>query len=87
MHKCACGGHMLEIERYEDRWGDSNVEKGFNFSVWKRGRNAKTLCWKERLRWIWNILSTGKLWADDIIINDVQAKEIVKYINKYIPKE
>lgn len=87
MHKCTCGGHMFEIERYEDHWGDGNIEKGFNLATWERGRGGKTLCWRERWRWIWNILRTGKLWADDVIINDEQAKEIADYINKYLPKE
>lgn len=87
MQKCACSGHMFEIERFEDHWGDGKSEIGFNLVIWERGRDGKILCWRERFRWIWNILRTGKLWADDVIINDKQAKEIADYINKYLPKE
>lgn len=87
MVKCACYGHMFEIERYEDRREDDKTETGFNLVTWERGRDGKILCWRERWRWIWNIIRTGQLWADDIIINDNQAKEIVEYINKHLPKE
>ena len=85
--KCACYGHQFEIERYEENYGDGHVEKGFNLVTWERGRDGKILCWRERWRWIWNILRTGQLWADDIIIDDKQAKQIADYINKHLPKE
>ena len=85
--KCQCSGHVFEVERFVDDWTDGGHDEGFNLTFWNYGRNDNTLCWRERLRWIWNIFCTGKPWADGIIIENEQAKEITNYINKHLPKE
>ncbi len=85
--KCQCYGDIFELQRYKDTWADGHVNEGFNLTFWSLGRSSNKLCWRERLRWIWNIIRTGNPWADGIIINNEQAKHIVNYINKYLPKE
>lgn len=85
--KCQCQGDIFELQRYKDHWGDGKIDEGFNLTFWSLGRSSNKLCWRERWRWIWNILRTGNPWADGIIINDKQAKEIADYINKHLPKE
>lgn len=85
--KCSCSGHMLQIERYDYSETDKYyMDEGFYISTWINSFNYK-LCWNERLRWIWNIIITGIPWSDNIIINNDQAMEISKYINKHLSKE
>ena len=81
--KCDCYGSALEIER--DVW-DKDYRR-FWFSIWKRGRDRGSLCWRERIRWCWNILTTGNPWADDIIVTDNEAREIAEFILKHLQSE
>jgi hypothetical protein len=84
LEKCQCHGDMFELQRYKDEICNGHIDEGFNLTFWSLGRSSKKLCWKERWRWIWNILRTGNPWADGIIINNEQAKRIVEYINKHL---
>lgn len=80
--KCQCSSHCLEIERY---CYDKN-DDGFYITIWDCFIHNKKLTWKERIKWVWKIISTGNLWADSIIINNKQAEEIVKHIKKHLLK-
>lgn len=77
---CDCSNHGFQLKK-------STSCGWFYLSCWKYGRNCNILSWKERCRWIWNIVITGNPWADDVIINNKQAKQIIEYINKHLPKE
>lgn len=82
--KCSCSSHCLEIERYCDT---PVYDEGFYVTIWSYGRNSNILGWKERFRWIWKIFRTGSPWADSVILNNEQAKQIINYINQHLPKE
>lgn len=74
--KCACHSESLEIS-YDKECSH------FDVSIWYYGRGSKILSWPERFRWIWRILKTGDPWADQIILNKDETKEIVNFLNKY----
>ena len=84
--KCQCSGHLFECERFIYEYSNGECDKGFNLSFWICGRRNNILGWKERWRWIWNILKTGKPWSDGIIINDEQSVEIIKFFKKHLVK-
>lgn len=77
--KCQCFSHLLEVECIES--------EGFNLTFWRYIRQDVILNWHERLRWMWRIFRTGNPWTDGIMISNEQAKTIVDYINKHLPKE
>ncbi len=82
--KCTCTCQQLECEVYDFKDGDAGV----NFTIWKRGRNGKSLeTWKERFRWCWHILTTGSLWADDIIATNQEARGLAEFILQNVPTE
>jgi hypothetical protein len=82
--KCSCTCQQLECEVYDYKDGDAGV----NFTMWKRGRSGKTLeTWKERIRWCWHILTTGSLWADDIIATNQDARGLAEFILQNVPLE
>ena len=85
--KCKCSADCFEIERFYDDWDNGPHEEGFNLAFWSLGRRNEILCWRERWRWIWNIIRTGNPWSDGIIVSNGQAKEISEYINKHLQKE
>ena len=84
--KCSCAGHCFELQRYSYE-NEHPADQGFNLTVWTYGRVSEKLCWRERIRWAWNIIKTGCPWADGVMIDNNQAKEMVEYINQHLPKE
>ncbi len=73
--KCECSTHAFEIEVDEDRQ--------YNISLWSMMCDEYPFSWKERMRWAWNIIRTGKPWTDSIILNEESTNEIVSFINQH----
>jgi len=77
---CDCSTHSLQIDRINE-W------KCFEISVWHLGHCSRPLTWKERIRWIWRILTTGNPWADSVILKDSDMLKISKFTNKQFTKK
>ncbi len=77
--KCDCSCSQLEVEYdIEDNW--------FNLSMWYRGGQTRKMDWRNRLRWIWQILTKGSLWTDNIILNKEKAQRLSGFLlNEAIP--
>lgn len=65
---CDCGGQAVCIDHDEDQMFLSFFEHG--------AHNDNTLSWKERIRWIWNVLKTGRPFSDYIVIEKEKALEL-----------
>lgn len=89
--KCECSGHMLEVEHYVWEWkmqdGSTKNEDGFNFACWEMGHRGGSMRWKERIRWCWQLLTKGTLWADSIMITNEGARRVSEFIIQNIPNE
>lgn len=74
-YKCSCGAHALEIDTsFRKEEGETY------FSIWELGRCSDVLSWRERLRWCWRIIKTGKPWADSVVLKDEQVRELVEQL-------
>ena len=80
--KCDCSSHTLEIERFN--YGKH--DRGFNISSWILQRNSTKLPWRQRFRWIIQILTTGELWSDNIVLSDKNAIKLSDYIKNSLDK-
>ena len=60
--KCACEGEGLGVD-YESE------DDLYYFSYWSRGISNKSLSLRERLRYCWAVLTKGKAFNDEIILN------------------
>lgn len=78
MLKCACHTEALEITHLPNE--DKPDE--FWFSIWENGFDSR-LSRRERFRWCWNILRTGRPWGDNIILTPEQAMQVAKFILKH----
>ncbi len=79
MLKCECSCSQLEVEfDQEDNW--------FYLSMWFRGGQTKKLDWKNKLRWIWNILTKGNLWTDHLVISKENADKLSKFLQTTVTK-
>ena len=79
MVKCACHGEAIEVTY----WPNEDSPDEIWFSIWDQGF-SRPLCWREKIRWCWNILRTGKPWTDNIIVNPEQAKQVADFINQHL---
>jgi hypothetical protein len=72
LYRCDCYGSGLVIgNELDDK--DHPV---LHVSFWALGGYKTKLDWKERWRWIWNIIKTGSPWTDQIILNSTAAEEL-----------
>lgn len=72
--RCECSAESLELSFDEQ-------DKEYYLSIWFKGFRRPNLPWRERLRFIWRILTHGNIWNDFIIVNRLDAQKIVDYIN------
>ncbi len=77
MLKCACHGEAIELSYWDEDDGE------FWFAIWKHGFDNR-LCWREKIRWCWNIIRTGKPWGDNIILTPEQAQQVALFINQHL---
>jgi hypothetical protein len=74
MLKCACDNHALEL-KHDNEYG------GIEITIWDRSPKVYPFSFKERLRWCWHILKTGKPWADYYILQPSDIPKVTTYLN------
>ncbi len=77
--KCDCSCSQLEVEYDKE-------EKWFYLSMWYRGYKTKKMDWRNRLRWIWQILTKGNLWSDHMILSRENADKLSKFLQTTVTK-
>lgn len=80
--KCSCYSHALEVEH------DMELDI-CNLSIWHYGHEGDApLCFKERLRWAWKLITTGNLWADSIVLSAESRDKLIEFLkyNEKTPK-
>jgi len=99
MFMCNCFGELLMMEvdfDIEDLVAVAGASETTNKSVkpqgdlhismWHRGlRYPMDL--REKLRWCWHILKTGKPWTDSIIVSRTQVLEITHFMESLIEND
>ena len=80
MVRCECYGEALEVTH----WRNKDCPDEFWFAIWQQGFKVP-LCWREKIRWCWNILRKGKPWKDNIILTPEHAKQVADFINQHLP--
>ena len=68
-YKCDCGNEVLHIEEDTIQLDDDKIVVYLNIAIWLQGYNNNHPSWQDRLRHCWQILRTGKNYADQIILN------------------
>ena len=70
---CDCHTHLLQVIR------DSDMPC-FDVSYYCHGRtgNKFGLWWKLKL--IWRIITKGTAYGDDIILNDAEARKLIRFL-------
>lgn len=75
--KCSCWGEAMQLSVDDD----NQIE----ICIWSTGLyNDHGLSWKEKIRWIWHLLKTGKPYTDMIMLSPESAKELNNWLSQYI---
>ena len=73
-YECGCHGEGLMMS-YE--MGDEFPEVDIAF--FQQGLTGRhPLCFKERLRWAWYLLKTGRPFLDEVMLSQAIAKELAE---------
>ena len=72
---CNCCCSVLTIEKDEEF-------NEYHVALFKRSFNHK-LSWQDRLRWIKEILLTGNIWTDNVVLDRQEFNKLKKFTNKY----
>jgi len=77
---CDCYEHAVSI---------TNDEGLLYFAMWEAYPHAwdsSKLTWKERFRILWRLIRGKQIYADQMILNQNQAKKFVEILNRQIIK-
>jgi len=73
--RCDCTQHALEF--------DYDIEdKTLYVSVWELSVTNPILSWRERIRWVWQIVRTGKPWADHVCLDSEKVERMKKFLQE-----
>lgn len=70
--KCNCGGHLVSVEV------DEEFQLAF-MSFWELGQ-GNIICWKHRLKHIWNIIKTGTPYSDSVVFDVNEWKKFQTWV-------
>lgn len=72
---CACNSEGIVLEKFKG-------EKEVYLSLFGRGLNIKRYGWKSRLRHIWQILTKGFPYTDEVILSRKDALYLAKSLRE-----
>ena len=72
---CACNSEGIVLEKFKG-------EKEVYLSLFGRGLNIKRYGWKSRLRHIWQILTKGFPYTDEVVLSRKDALYLAKSLRE-----
>lgn len=70
--QCSCGSEILKLEY------DEEID-AYYFAVFTRdGRRS----WRNRFRQIWNIITTGEPYSDNLVLRSDEINPVVEFIDE-----
>ena len=75
--KCQCSCEALEFQ-----YDQEETDGQYYVSIWRKGYQSP-LSFKERLRWCWYLLTKGKLWGDEVVLDKKQILQLKNWLNRH----
>lgn len=72
---CACNSESIVLEKYKG-------EKEIYLSLFGRGLNVERYGWKSKFRHIWQILTKGFPYTDEVVLNKKDALYLAKSLKE-----
>ena len=68
---CSCGSEGLHVFKFKQ-------DKELYISIWELGYGKDNrLSWKQRIRYIWQILKDGRPYGDQIVLDSVGRSKLI----------
>lgn len=77
---------FLECSCYSEgiKFDYSKEENTLEISIYQRGLTPRTRSWKEKLRWIWQIITKDNVYGDEIILEKNNIDKLTQFVNENI---
>ena len=70
--KCSCSSEYVRLSYDEDyKWVD--------LSIWEC-QSSHQATWRDKMRWIWHILTKGSPYGDQVILREQEIADMVDYL-------
>jgi hypothetical protein len=77
---------FLECDCYSEGIKFNYDEDGFlSISLYQRGFKPRTKTWREKLRWIWQIISKDVPYDDEVLISKNKIQKLSEFMNEIVP--
>ena len=73
---CACSGEGLVLEKFKN-------EEEVYLAIFGRGLNIQRYGWKSKIRHIWQILTKGFPYTDEIVLTKKDALYLAKSLKEF----
>ncbi len=79
---CCCSGLLAEVETETFNLPLAIPDKTLYISLFNRCGYDEKLSWTRRIKFLWHIFTTGKPWADHVVIKKEEAIEFADWLRK-----
>lgn len=73
--KCKCNGEGMSVEH-------DTFDNSYYFAYWKSGFRPVYMSWRERLRYCWHVIRTGKAYTDELILSQQDVDELHDFLSE-----
>lgn len=57
-------------------------DKLYYFSYWSEGITNKTLSFRQKLRYCWNVITSGKAFNDELIFRQQDVNKMITFLKQ-----
>lgn len=73
--ECSCYSEGIKFDYNKE---DNTLE----ISIYQRGLTPRTKSWKEKLRWIWQIITKDTIYGDEIMLEQKNINRLTEFVNQ-----
>lgn len=76
--ECSCYSEGIKFDYNKE-------ENTLEISIYQRGLTPRARSWKEKLRWIWQIITKHNVYGDEIMLEQKNINRLVEFVNEISP--
>lgn len=73
--ECSCYSEGIKFDYNKE-------ENTLEISIYQRGLTPRTRSWKEKLRWIWQIITKDNVYGDEVMLEKNNINRLVEFVNE-----
>jgi len=84
--ECDCGAEGIMLSSEDRLTGNKkeDAQRMIYLAFFQNGWNGKELCWKDKIRWCWQILTKGIPYGDTVVLTVNNAVLLKIYLERFI---